>query len=468
LKRGQVNRGEEQSQNAATSNILAAQLNLHRQSSRLQDCILLGRNEFDTVTVIVRKFLAAAMAGLFTLLSLSIVMAAASFLAGILPLSFTLSQSQLRLISTVGMGVLVGTSLIVIIPEGVDTLYSSATVSSVQHRRGLEVLGLSEPYALLPEYHQVAPRGVDDPANPFDVPGPVIPDSFNHPPKTPTAPGIVGALSTEDGDGHEEDNGASEHETPHAWVGIALIAGFILMYLIDKLPQYAGPSKRKTRTHHISLNNLGRRFNLTTSLDREEEADSFLEATQTEDSRNRGFATTTGLVIHAAADGIALGASSSTSHSGLSFIIFFAIMVHKAPAAFGLTSILLKQGLSKRAARGHLLLFSLAAPTGAILTWLLAHLVGGYGGRTAQGTTWWTGILLLFSAGTFLYVAMHAMQETSRSHQESHTSGSGNANGYIEGARDTGPTESKPSLKDLGAACFGMILPLFLQIGHAH
>jgi solute carrier family 39 (zinc transporter), member 9 len=411
------------------------------------------------------------MAGLFTLLSLSIVMAAASFLAGILPLSLTLSQSQLRLISTVGMGVLVGTALIVIIPEGVDTLYSSATVSSVHHRRGLEVRQLSEPLALLPRYHQIAPRGVDDPANPFDVPGPVIPDSFSDPPKPPTAPGIVGALSTEDENSQGEHGNTSENEhteTPHAWVGIALIAGFILMYLIDKLPQYTGPSKRKTRTHHISLNNLGRRFNLTTSLDREEEADNFLEATQTEDSRNRGFATTTGLVIHAAADGIALGASSSTSHSGLSFIIFFAIMVHKAPAAFGLTSILLKQGLSKRAARGHLLLFSLAAPTGAILTWLLAHLLGGYGGRTAQGTTWWTGILLLFSAGTFLYVAMHAMQETSRSHQEAHTSGSGNANGYIEGGRDTGPAEPKPSLKDLGAAVFGMIIPLFLQIGHAH
>lgn len=319
--------------------------------------------------------------------------------------------------------------------------------------------------------HRIAHRGIDDPASPFDLPGPVLPDSFKDPPETPTAPGAVGALSTEDDKGHAEDGGATKEDhsdTPHAWVGIALISGFILMYLIDKLPQYTGPSKRKTRTHHISLNNLGRQFNLTTSLDREEEADSFLEATQSDDSRNRGVATTTGLVIHAAADGIALGASSSTSHSELSLIIFFAIMVHKAPAAFGLTSILLKQGLSKRAARGHLLLFSLAAPTGAILTWLLAHLLGGYGKRSAEGTTWWTGVLLLFSAGTFLYVAMHAMQETSKGHQESHATGSGNANGFIEGGRDAPSAEPKPSLKDLGAACFGMILPLFLQIGHAH
>ena len=237
-----------------------------------------------------------------------------------------------------------------------------------------------------------------------------------------------------------------------------------MMYLIDKLPQYTTTSQPKTPTHHIALNNLGRRFNLTTSLDREEEADSFIEHTQTTESRNRGFATTTGLVIHAAADGIALGASSVTTHSDLSFIIFFAIMVHKAPAAFGLTSILLKEGLSKRTARAHLVLFSLAAPMGAISTWILASLLGGYRG-SAEGTTFWTGMLLLFSGGTFLYVAMHAMQETSKSHQETRVNGS--ANGYVEG-RDGPPPQAKASLKDLAAACFGMILPLFLQIGHAH
>ncbi|EHL02365.1 putative Zinc transporter ZIP9 [Glarea lozoyensis 74030] len=61
--------------------------------------------------------------GLFLLLVLSLLMAIASFIAGALPLSMTLSSSQLRMISTIGMGVLVGTSLIVIIPEGIEALY---------------------------------------------------------------------------------------------------------------------------------------------------------------------------------------------------------------------------------------------------------------------------------------------------------------------------------------------------------
>jgi len=424
------------------------------------------------------------MDGLFTLLSLSTVMAAASFLAGVLPLSLSLSQAKLRLISTVGMGVLVGTSLVVIIPEGVETLYSASSSTGHTHttRRSISFPTYDIHWPIPPGLsltHSWPNRDADNSAAAaaFDMPGPVIPSSADGPPKTPTKPGVVGALDTEHDHekttatgpattGHEDGGNEVHNESQHAWIGVALLAGFMLMYLIDKLPQYTTPTKPKARTHHIALNNLGRRFNLATSLDRDEESDSFLEGTQGADTRSRSFATTIGLVIHAAADGIALGASSSATNSELSFVIFFAIMIHKAPAAFGLTSVLVKQGLSKRLARAHLLLFSLAAPTGALLTWLLAHLLGGgaHDGST-QNTTWWTGMLLLFSAGTFLYVAMHSMQEASNARHEPFTNGQ--ANGYIEG-RDSVQHEQKPPLQDLGAACFGMILPLFLQIGHAH
>jgi solute carrier family 39 (zinc transporter), member 9 len=410
------------------------------------------------------------MDGLFTLLSLGVVMAVASFLAGILPLSLSLSPSQLRLISMIGMGVLVGTSLVVIIPEGVETLYSASEVGPTHSHttRGIPVLETDLRWHLSKEMtqeHEVVARSPVDPASPFDLPGPVIPSDLELPPKTPTKPGVVGIMETdgkETGTNHGEDE--VHKEAHHAWIGVALLAGFMLMYLIDKVPQYSQPAKQRTRTHHIALNNLGRRFNFTTSLDQEEEADSFLDSWEGSRINQRSFATTIGLVIHAAADGIALGASSTATTSGLSFVIFFAIMIHKAPAAFGLTSVLIKQGLSKRAARGHLLLFSLAAPTGAIFTWFLAHLLGGGRNHSAQTTTWWTGILLLFSAGTFLYVAMHSMQEVSGSH---HEGSNGHANGFADG-RESTQNEQKPSWKDLGAACFGMILPLFLQVGHAH
>lgn len=407
--------------------------------------------------------------GLFTLVSLCIVMAAASFIAGILPLALNLSSSRLRLVSTIGMGVLVGTSLIVIIPEGVDTLYSSSSTSEMGHahdRRAVAMRNTAAEWSYRPAV-PVAVHEIRADPNALDMPGPVIPasDSFP-PPKTVSEPGTVGIMGAADG---KETESEHHEEAHHAWIGIALIAGFILMFLIDKVPQYSTTKKPQAHTRHISLTNLGRRFNLTT-LDRPEEAENFIEPTQptSQPPMSRSSATTIGLVIHAAADGIALGASSSTSNTGLSFIIFFAIMVHKAPAAFGLTSVLLKQGLSKRMARTHLVVFSLAAPAGAFLTWLLVHTMGGGASTTSpQNSSWWTGVLLLFSAGTFLYVAMHSMQDiTSTGHQETYMNGT--ANGSIHEPRDAGSQEEKPSMGDLGAAVFGMILPLFLQVGHAH
>jgi zinc transporter 9 len=115
----------------------------------------------------------------------------------------------------------------------------------------------------------------------------------------------------------------------------------------------------------------------------------------------KSSATTIGLVIHAAADGIALAASSFVSQASTGFVVFMALLIHKAPAAFGLTSVLLKQGRSKRQTRAHLIVFSLAAPVAALTTWVLVNTFGGdsIGGK---GTEFATGLLLLFSGGTFL------------------------------------------------------------------
>ena len=372
----------------------------------------------------------------------------------------------MRLMSAVGMGVLVGTSLIVIIPEGVDTLYNSHSAAVRPSRRDVHIRALPEIHSLAESTNWLPRRDSTD-ADAFNLPGPVLPEGMNlEPPKTPTEPGVVGILESDSQDSQQHEGTDQKNETEHgnsshAWVGVALIAGFILMYLIDRLPQYISVSKPVQQRYHIALNELGRGFQQSTNDT--EETEDFL-GNQNQSQQTRSFATTVGLVIHAAADGIALGASSSTENTSLSFVIFLAIMVHKAPAAFGLTSVLLKQGVSKRAARGHLVLFSLAAPTGAILTWTLAQFIGF--GKLASAATrdWWTGMLLLFSGGTFLYVAMQTMQEFGSSHAEPHMNG--RSNGYLD-RRDSQPIQQKPDPRDLLASVFGMILPLFLQIGHA-
>ncbi|WP_411023537.1 ZIP family metal transporter, partial [Salmonella sp. s51228] len=84
--------------------------------------------------------------------------------------------------------------------------------------------------------------------------------------------------------------------------------------------------------------------------------------------RNRTHGTATlGLLVHSAVDGVALGAAAASAHSHVEFVIFLAIMLHKAPAAFGLTSILQKIGYDRRKIKRHLFAFSITAPIVSIL-----------------------------------------------------------------------------------------------------
>ncbi|PHH63200.1 hypothetical protein CDD82_1923 [Ophiocordyceps australis] len=402
------------------------------------------------------------MAGLVLLLALCAVMALASFLAGALPLSMTLSQSQLRLISSIGVGVLVGTSLIVIIPEGVEAATVAAS-PSYPHGPTRLMTRTAWPISDIqfapgprhyPSLDSRLPRTVDSRS--------AVAEQERH----GSGPATVGAPETAAAqqDKHEHEKEAEQEEQrmeiPTFEIGLSLVFGFVVMFLIDRLPRHATESLHsRPQTTHMSLDSLG-----TNSVLTDGEGDSFLSSLAPTPRRARSFATTVGLVIHAAADGIAMGASSSTSDPTLGLIVFIAIMIHKAPAAFGLTSVLLKQGLSKRAARGHLVVFSLAAPVGALSTWLLVNVLGG-GHFQDQRGQWWTGMLLLFSGGTFLYVSMHAMQDEGASHN--HHDGPG-ANGFADGSSSGQRKATGPQMRDTLATVAGMFLPLLTQFGHHH
>lgn len=259
-----------------------------------------------------------------------------------MPLAFSLAQNHSRIISAVGTGLLVGTCLIIIIPEGIETLYSAAPHDPHVHRRR-------------------------------DATGESTPSS---------------------------SAASSASYEPHAWVGLALIAGFLLMYLIDQVPRHASKITAQAKPMHISLANLSQGLHNAEEDDVSNDSSPF--ASTAAASTASGSTTTIGLVIHAAADGIALAASSFISQSATGLVVFLALMVHKAPAAFGLTSVLLKKGLSKREARAHLLIFSLAAPVAAMTTWTGVNLLAGGHVQGEEGTRFMTGLLLLFSGGTFL------------------------------------------------------------------
>ncbi|KAF1967752.1 ZIP metal ion transporter-like protein [Bimuria novae-zelandiae CBS 107.79] len=443
--------------------------------------------------------------GLFMLLALSAIMGVASFLAGILPLSFTLAPRQIRTISLLGTGVLVGASLIVIIPEGIETMYSAAikshahNVPNPQPKIPSQQKGTLNPNEFIPDKVRTEALNVAD----FSKTG------VNKAPdaasiivrRTPDTPAVDSYkqrgknqeqkasaeeehATTQKGDdddsteghkeGHSRVHGPEEDqqeavkvdtdiEGPHGYIGVALILGFILMFLVDHLPEALSASQKEYQSLHISLSNLHRGPHNSSSMSLNtlnvETPEPLTPLPPHVSKPPRSSATTIGLVIHSCADGIALGASSSAPSTSLSLVIFLAIMLHKAPAAFGMTSVLLKQGFSKRRIQKHLAIFSMAAPAGAVLTWSIVHLLGRNRLGGDDGLAWTTGWVLLFSGGTFLYVAMHSMTEATTSEEQPVI------NGYINHHTSHSSGLSK---SDIAFVLTGMLVPLLTQVGHHH
>lgn len=299
----------------------------------------------------------SSMEGFASVLVLSLVMLLGSYLAGSIPLFISMSEEKLQLVSVMGAGLLVGTALSVIIPEGMQTLNMAYSTAGDKH-----------------EHH--AETGAE---------------------------------------AGEEHHVHAENPVPHI-IGVSLVLGFIFMLIIDQVATA-----------------------MTLSRDVEGSKKSSVSWTAT-----------LGLVVHAAADGVALGAAATTNQTDVEIIVFLAIMLHKAPASFGLVTYLLHEGLERSRVRKHLLVFSLAAPVLAVLTFLLLTL-HGHGNLDTMSAT---GIAMLFSAGTFLYVAtVHVLPEvTNVGHGHSH--GGEGKGGF--------------SKSELFMLVVGAILPLFLTMGHHH
>lgn len=301
---------------------------------------------------------------------LSLAMLVGCYVAGTIPLAVNFSEEKLKLVTVLGAGLLCGTALAVIIPEGVHALYEEMLEGGHHHGHGQVEAEVSE--------QKIVEGGV----------------------------------------GQSVEHGHS-HEQLHAYIGVSLVLGFVFMLLVDQI----GSSHM-----HSSSDDP--------------------EAARTASSK---VTITLGLVVHAAADGVALGAAASTSQTSVQLIVFVAIMLHKAPAAFGLVSFLMHAGLERNRIRKHLLVFALAAPVLAMLTY-----VGlSQSSKEALSDVNATGVAMLFSAGTFLYVAtVHVLPEVGGMGGHSHSPG--------------GSTGKGLSKMEVGALVLGCLIPLVLSIGHQH
>ena len=114
-------------------------------------------------------------------------------------------------------------------------------------------------------------------------------------------------------------------------------------------------------------------------------------------SEGKQLATTVviGLTIHAIADGMAIGAGLATGSHVLTGSLVMTLLMHKVPAAFSLTLFSQHAHGNRRRTWIDLVVFSLATPLAVLGTWAVL-------GRLSDQVL---GIVLLFSAGTFIYVA---------------------------------------------------------------
>lgn len=113
---------------------------------------------------------------------------------------------------------------------------------------------------------------------------------------------------------------------------------------------------------------------------------------------------TLGLLVHALADGVALGVSFLDDKDTFRLVFFVMIAIHKIPTAFSLAALLVKEGIPPKATKYHLIAFCLATPLASLVTYLLVELFN-------FTSPFFLGLMLLYSAGTFVYSIVHVMGE---------------------------------------------------------
>ena len=168
------------------------------------------------------------------------------------------------------------------------------------------------------------------------------------------------------------------------------------------------------------------------------------------------------MIVHAAVDGVALGAAIKEGDSALGLLVFVAIMLHKAPSSFGLASYLLHHGITPEGVKRRLLVFSSSAPLGAFATYMLLSMT------VVEYKQELLVVLLLFSGGTFLYVATaHVLPEIQAGtvhHEEEHEGCADGSHSSVVRQR----TPPKMKWSETALLVSGVLLPLLLDVHHGH
>jgi len=173
----------------------------------------------------------------------------------------------------------------------------------------------------------------------------------------------------EEAHGHEEESGHDDH-SDGLLLGGAVLVGFLLMMVLEG----SGLGHAVHEEHHDHEDEHGHaHVHHSTS----------------------GWLLVFGLTLHAAADGLAIGAAAASGSVALTATVALAVVIHKGPAAFSLGVFSMHERSERKTSIRDVVIFSLATPVMMMIAYyaldnLETHMIG---------------LAMLFSAGTFLYVA---------------------------------------------------------------
>jgi len=200
---------------------------------------------------------------------------------------------------------------------------------------------------------------------------------------------------------------------PTGRIALCLVIGFALMLIIEQLisphshshPPNDSFSSIPNSTSDVEFDAELGDIGLGNSADRRNDPPLTPNTLEASADKERAFALLLGLVIHGIADGLALGvahvagSSSGNPNITLSLVVFFALVLHKAPTTLAFTTSIISTNIPRSKCTKYLTIFSLSTPLGALVTYTVFSFLGiGDKGDL-------TGIALLVSGGTFLYVA---------------------------------------------------------------
>ena len=184
------------------------------------------------------------------------------------------------------------------------------------------------------------------------------------------------------GDGHEHHE---HHELSFAYTGLALVVGYLVMVAFDQFNAKTGHDCCSGHTHAHSLGS-----------NNEHASKEVPKETTSSKSPDSAIA---GLLVHCVADGIAMGSAFVSGNTSTTLILGAAMVLHKAPMAFGLSSYLISCKWTWQRSQETIVWFSSAAPLSTMATYIVLSMFRGALGEKG------VALAMLFSGGTFLHAA---------------------------------------------------------------